>query len=514
MATKITDRYGRVGDRYEIVDQKVQYEWNKEDLILFPRIGHTDMGRPQLHRMWMGLGTNATLPAGRPNMMDNLRFMFKYQIGWMYWRYFMWNFAGRQNGDQGFYPWDLKSGHWLSGIKPLDEARLYNMSKLPEAYKAHRANNTYFLLPFLFGLIGILFHYRKRRKEFMALSALFLITGIGIIIYSNQPPNEPRERDYVLVGSFFTYCMWIGMAVLAVYELALKKLNLSKQIGGILAVGLVLLVPLIMGFQNFDDHSRKDLAGARDYAHNFLESCDPNSIIFTYGDNDTYPLWYAQEVEGVRRDVRVINLSLIAVDWYINSLRRKVNDSPPIKMSIPKEAYRGKKRNHVFLPPNATNNERSIQSWLKFIGESHPLPLVGGKKTESYLPSSKIVISIDSQEIVRKNIVDPADSLTIIKRIPLDIKKNFVSGGLLKGDIAVLDIIGSNLWERPIYFAVTCRDKSLLGLDNYLQLEGLGLKLLPVRSSPDRMFGMVGKGRVNTKKKPPTADREIQMGQL
>jgi hypothetical protein len=336
--TKTKDRYGRVGDRYEIVDQKLDYVFADKDKMLFPRMGDYTQGRPQLYKQWMGLNPNAPLPAGRPNQLDNLSFFVRYQLGWMYWRYFMWNFSGRQNGDQGYEPWDKSSGHWISGLRFIDDARLYNHSQLPSTKRENKARNRYYMLPFLFGLLGMVFHYRRRREDFLGLLALFIITGIGIIVYSNQPPREPRERDYVLVGSFFTYAVWIGFGVLALLRLLRERLSLSGSVAGIIASLVVLTAPLLMGFQNFDDHSRRHHAGARDYANNFLQSCAPNAIIFTYGDNDTYPLWYAQEVEGIRQDLRVVNLSLIAVDWYINSLRRRINDSPPLKLTIPEEA--------------------------------------------------------------------------------------------------------------------------------------------------------------------------------
>ena len=308
------DRYGRLGDGYAVVDEKIDYTYNNKDKMFLPRVSHTDAARKKLYREWWGK------KSGAPSQAFNLSFMMRYQMSWMYWRYFMWNFAGRQNGEQGYSPWDKSAGHWQSGIKPLDEAKLYNMDELPDSVKRHKGNNTYYLLPLLFGLFGLFYHAKRRQKEFFAMAVLFVITGIGIIVYSHQPPNEPRERDYVLVGSFFTYCMWIGMGVLAMYQLFVKRFRLGGMPAAAAATVIALSAPTIMAFQNFDDHDRSHHTASRDYASNFLESCEPNAIIFTYGDNDTYPLWYAQEVENIRRDVRVVNLSLIQVDWYINCL--------------------------------------------------------------------------------------------------------------------------------------------------------------------------------------------------
>ncbi len=485
------DRYGRLGDKYEITDKKVSYVYADKDKSFFPRMQDGSQGRPNLYRQWIDK------KSGKPTFADGVRFLFSYQLGWMYWRYFMWNFSGRQNGEQGYYSWDKRHGHWLSGIKPLDEARLYNESYLPETMRKHQARNRYYMLPFIFGLFGLFFHLRNRPKDFLGLLSVFIITGIGIIIYTNQPPNEPRERDYVMAGSFFTYCIWMGMAVLAFYSLLKERVNLGNSMGALVAGGLVMIAPLLMGFQNFDDHSRRHHSGARDYASNFLESCEPNAIIFTYGDNDTYPLWYAQEVENIRRDVRVVNLSLIAVDWYIDQLRRKVNDSAPIKMTIPASEYRGFKRNQIFVDPRGNGTRMPLQQAIKFAGEYHPIPLSSGKQLESFLPSKQLFIPIDRNKIVQNNIISPSEVNDLPAAVEFNVNKQYI----LKGDLAVLDILASNIWERPIYFAVTVRSESLQGLDEYLQMEGLGLKIIPIKAGKDPLVpGVLGKGRVDSQK--------------
>jgi len=482
------DRYGRVGDEYVKTDEKISYKFNESDKMLFPRIGHYEQGRPRQHKIWMGLDPDKPLPRGRPNMGDNMRFFFKYQVSWMYMRYFMWNFVGRQNGEQGYYPWDKTRGNWLSGISVIDNARLGPQKNLPDVVLNNQARNKYYFLPFIFGMIGLIFHFMKRPNEALALFAMFIITGIGIIIYSNQPPNEPRERDYVLAGSFFTFSIWIGMAVVAIYEMLRSKM--SGMMPAIFATALCLTAPVIMGFQNFDDHTRMHHTGARDYASNFLESCEPNAIIFTYGDNDTYPLWYAQEVENIRTDVRVVNLSLIAVDWYINQLRRKVNDSAPLKMVLTEDQIRGRKR--VQVPIDTRNeNEMELQRALEFLAADN-----SNGPYDSYFPAKKLAIRVDKQKALEIGMINQIDS-TVVDKISFSLGgKN----GLIKGDMAVLDIINSNLWERPIYFAVTCRPESLLGLAPYTQLEGLGLRIIPKRNSKDTRFGIIGSGRVAPEK--------------
>ncbi|MEO7176906.1 MAG: DUF2723 domain-containing protein [Saprospiraceae bacterium] len=489
ISTDSDERYGRVGNKYEVVDYKYGYEYKPGDEVLLPRMSHTDEGRKALYKMWMD-GKE-----GRPSMADNLTFALRYQVNWMYWRYFMWNFVGRQNGEQGYFPWNPKDGNWLSGIKAIDSNRLYNQDKITPSMAEDMGRNTYYFIPLILGLLGMVYHYRKNRKDFAGLLALFLLTGLGIIFYTNEPPNEPRERDYVLAGSFFTFCIWIGFGVMAIFNLLTQRIKLGSIPAGALATVLALSAPLLMATQNFDDIGRKDHYGARDYAMNFLNSCEPNALIFTYGDNDTYPLWYCQEVENVRPDVRVINLSLIAVDWYIDQMRRKVNESAAVKISIPSAQLRGFKRNQVFYyNPDGEDREMTLTDALKFIAEDHPLQ-GSNRNIETYLPSKKIYMPIDLARAKKAGMVTDKDS-GAVSRIEIPIGADY----LTKDDIAILDIINSNIYDRPIYFAVTCREDKLLGLGDYLQLEGFGLRVVPFKSQSDRTFAIYGSGRVDPDK--------------
>lgn len=489
---KSEPRYGRVGDRYEEVDEKMDVVYSQRVQTLFPRMGDNTQGRPALYRRWIDK------PSGEPTLGDNIEFFWKYQLGWMYWRYFMWNFAGRQNGEQGYFSWDPSAGNWISGFDFIDEGRLGNQKELPDFQKNNQARNKYYLIPFLLGLVGLFFHYQRRPRDFAAIMALFIITGIGIIVYSNQPPNEPRERDYVLAASFFTYAIWIGLSVLAIFDLLTKRLRLSETLGSGAATLLALSAPLLMVTQNWDDHSRHEHYASRDYASNFLNSCEPNSIVFTYGDNDTYPLWYCQEVEGIRTDVRVVNLSLIAVDWYINQLRRAVNNSPAIELSIPQEKIRGYKRVQIpfYSPNDAPEREMPLAQVLKFLGDDHKLPTQGGRDFDSYLPTRKISIPVNKAEMIANKIISPNDSL-IADTMHFDLGND--KAYLIKDELAILDIINSNFSKRPIYWAVTCREDKLLGLSDYLQLEGLTLRLVPKRT-PGAMdaYGIIGSGGVDT----------------
>ncbi len=465
------------------------YVYKSSDKIFFPRIGHTESGRPALHKQWRKYLNGGKEPRGKPGQKYNLGFMWHYQVKWMYFRYFMWNFAGRQNGKQGYFPWDKSKGHWVSGIKFIDDARLYNSDEFPENLKT-QAHNTYYFLPLIFGLIGLFFHFFRRDKEFLALLVMFLTTGLGIILYSNQPPNEPRERDYVLAGSFFTFSMWIGLSVLAVYKVLQDKAKMSGVAPVGIAIALAMSAPLIMLFQNFDDHDRSAHYASRDYASNFLESCEENAIIFTYGDNDTYPLWYAQEVEGIRRDVRVVNLSLITVDWYIDKLRSKVNDSAPIKLSLPSEEIRGRKRNQLFfVDPDGPNRPVNVFDEMAFIASKK-----AEYNNQYIMRSRRVFIPIDKNKVLANGVVPQSDTANIVDRIDINFGgPNYIT----KDQLAILDVIANNIYDRPIYFAITSNPDKLLGLQDYMEMEGLGLRVIPVKSKSDRSLYIYGSGRVD-----------------
>lgn len=489
------DRYGRVGDKYEVVDEKLDYVYANKDKIFLPRVGHTDGPRPQLHDRWYRQLNGGEALKGAPGMKYNMQFLLKYQMGWMYWRYFYWNFVGKQNGTQGYYSWDVSDGNWLSGIKPIDEWRLHEMDYMPDSMKNNKANNKYFFLPLIFGLIGLFFLFRKNKNIFSILMILFLITGLGLIMYSNQPPNEPRERDYVLVGSFFTYCIFIGMGVLGLFQFFQNRLKLGGKNAALLGGVLVMTAPILMGTQNYDDHSRMNNYGSRDYAANFLNSVDENAIIFTYGDNDTYPLWYAQEVENIRRDVRVVNLSLIAVDWYIEKLRNKVNDSAPIKLSIPPEAYRGKNRNQVFFfnPENRDDLSTPMNAFSELNFIASPKNNIQG---QTIMRSRNLFIPLDLKRLQENNLIGQVDSTTV-NRINVKLPKK---GYITKDELAVLDLVCSNIHDRKIYFAVTCNNDKLLGMNDYMQLEGLALRLVPEFKKSDRNLSIYGSGSVENDK--------------
>jgi hypothetical protein len=476
-------RYGKKGNKYAEVDEKFDYTWKDSDKILFPRIGHQD--KADLHMKYKErLTGNAS---GKPSFAYNIAYLFKYQLSQMYFRYFAWNFIGRQNFDQSTDIWQVKDGNWISGIKSYDDNKLYNTDLEPDEMSEAPSRNKYYFIPFILGLIGLVFHFNKSRKDFISLFSFFIITGVGLIIYSNQPPIEPRERDYVLVGSFIIYCMWIGFAGLAFYEM-LSKIKLPSAASGLVGGALTLVAPYLFVTQNYNDSDRSHHYGSRDYAANFLNSVEKNAIIFTYGDNDTYPLWYAQEVEDIRRDVRVVNLSLIQVDWYINKLRSKVNDSPPIKLTMSADSYLGKNANQVFF--NEGGGPISVIDMLKKADEviktGNPYPT---------FPTKQLFISFDPAQLKPGALLN-TDSMAIANQIPVSVAGG--NGYITKDDLAILDVVASNIQERPVYFSTTCNPEKLQGLNDYMRLEGLALRVVPTKSTSDPSFGIYGYGSVNS----------------
>ncbi len=481
-------KYARGKDKYEVVGERLDYVYNeKEKQILFPRIYDSSFTKD--YERWLGLRSGQ-----KPGYLDNIKFFFKYQIGHMYFRYLMWNFTGRQNDEQGFGAGDMKNGNWLSGIGPIDSFFLGSQSNLPEYVENHPVRNTYYFLPFLLGLFGIVFHAHNDRRRFTAIMLLFLFTGIMIIIQGNSPPVEPRERDYIFAGSFYAFTIWLGIGVVGIWDLLRERINVKAA--GIAAVAIGLVPPLLMGFQNWDDHNRSGRTAARDFARNYLESCDENAIIFTQGDNDTYPLWYAQEVEGIRPDVRVVNLSLLGVDWYIEQIAVKVNDANPVPMSLYQlnddgtvavNAIRGTDRDAV---PYIENPEVApkgsfieLKDIIGFIGNSKYAFKSRGEET-NYYPTQNFKISVDTTAWKNREEIHLDDKGKVSPSLRWKMNKRT----LLKNDLMVLDIIATNAaqgWKRPIYFAISVNPSSYMGLQKYFQLEGLAYRLTPIAKTGD-----------------------------
>lgn len=466
--------------KYEVKGEKIDYVYSPEDEMLFPRMGPTNDGESAaaLYQYW-------TDYSGKPTFGDNLKYFFHYQLRYMYWRYFLWNFAGRQDDLQGVAGNEKMNGDWLSGISVVDNLHLGSQEGLPHQILSEKARNKFYLLPLLLGIIGLVYMYNKNKEYTLIFGLLFLVTGIALIVYMNQPPREPRERDYVSVGSFYTFCIWIGIAVLAIYEYLKNKIKIpTVSLAAIITI-MCLLVPYIMGKAGWDDHNRHGRFMARDFAANYLESCPPNAILFTQGDNDTYPLWYAQEVEGIRTDVRIANLSLLGVDWYIDFLHRASNKSAPVPFykDFTSDKYRGNNRDFIQTNDQSgltdPNQYYDIQNIMSFVLSDDPQykAQTGRGESVNYLPTTKLKLKVDKAAIEKYNIVPEQYKGNEVDEITWDLGKNRI----IKYDLAMLAMIAANDWSRPICFSNTVDAAYYNGLDKYLMQEGEILRLVPCR---------------------------------
>lgn len=429
----------------------------------------------------------------KPTTVDNLRFMVEYQFGYMYFRYLMWNFIGRQNDLQGRY--DYQDGNWISGIPFIDQLHLGPQENLPSDVLNNKGRNAYFFLPFILGLIGIMYHASRDRKSFYVLLVLFLFLGIALKIYLNERPFEPRERDYALVGSFYVFAIWIGFGVYALYESA--RNYLAPKIAGPIIIGASLLaVPVLMACQNWDDHDRSGKYTATALAKAYLNSCDPNAILFTIGDNDTFPLWYAQEIEHIRTDVKIVNTSLFMTDWYIDQMKTKTYESNPLPISFTHNEYVGDKLDYVAHIPK-TESRWDIKDFINFIKIPKSTVEMQNGQTIHFYPTNKIRIPIDKNAIIQNKVVASKFNDSIVPYIDIDIKGN----ALYKNRLMMLDLIANNNWKRPVYFSPGAfDDEDYLWMKSYLQLEGMVYKLVPVKTKMDKDTNPMDMGGIDADK--------------
>ena len=429
----------------------------------------------------------------KPTTVDNIGFMVEYQFGYMYWRYLMWNFVGRQNDVQGRY--DYLDGNWLSGISFIDELHLGSQENLPSDVLNNKGRNVYFFLPFILGLIGLMYHANKDLKSFYVLLALFLFTGIALKIYLNERPFEPRERDYALVGSFYVFAIWIGFGVYALYE-SIQKYLAPKIAGPIIICASLLAAPVLMAAQNWDDHDRSGKSTAVAMAKAYLTSCDPNAILFTIGDNDTFPLWYAQEIEKVRTDVKIVNTSLFMTDWYIDQMKTKTYESDPLPISFTHDQYVGDKLDYVAHIPKV-ETRWDIKDFIDFIKNPKSTVEMQNGQTIHFYPTNKIRIPVDKNIIMQNKVVSAKYNDSIVPYIDLDISKN----ALYKNRLMMLDIVANNNWKRPIYFSGGAfDDEDYIWMKEYLQLEGMVYKLVPVRTIIPKDGGPLEMGQIDSDK--------------
>ena len=390
----------------------------------------------------------------------------------------MWNFVGRQNDIQG--NGDILNGNWITGFNFLDSIRLGDQSKLPTALANNKGKNKYYLLPLILGLLGLFFQFNageKGKKDFWVVMTLFIMTGLAILVYLNQEPLQPRERDYAYAGSFYAFAIWIGFGVLALYEM-LNKISPAK-ISAIAATTISFIaVPCLMANQNWDDHDRSGRFTARDFGGNYLESCAPNAIIFTNGDNDTFPLWYAQMVEGIRTDVRVCNLSYFQTDWYVDQMRRKAYESDALPIKFEHNQYVQGTRDVIYVL-DQIKRQVDLTKAIDFVRSDDPGTKLQQADNASFFPSRQLVYPVDKAAVLANKVVDPKDADKIVSQIEINLTGNY----LTKDELMILDIIANNNWKRPIYFAITVGRDKYLNLQDYFQTEGFAYRLVPIKTA-------------------------------
>lgn len=499
--------YRQYNGKYEPIEYRPEYVY--DDNVLFPRMYSNDPRHIEQYKSWSdfeGRPVNVRKRDGstesiiRPTFWENIRFFWSYQVNFMYWRYFMWNFSGRQNDIQSHG--ELIHGNWITGIPVIDNFMLGDQDLLPDSLKANKGHNKYFMLPFLLGLAGLFFQLGRGKEGlqgFWIVVLLFFMTGLAIVLYLNQTPLQPRERDYAYAGSFYAFAIWIGLGVLAIVEM-FRGFKIPNSVSAIAASALCLLfVPCIMAQQNWDDHDRSGSTIARDIAYNYLNSCDENAVIFTNGDNDTFPLWYAQEVEHIRTDVRVCNLSYLQTGWYIDQMKRKAYDSEPLPISFTHDQYSYGNRDVIWLIDRAKKNGAkpqplNLNKALDFVASddirTKSLPEYTNERID-YLPNKRFVLPIDSQTIISNKVVSPLYNDKIESEMNINISKSHI----LKNELMVLDMLAESDWKRPLYYAVTVGSENYCGLSPYFMLEGLAYRITPVRTQNSQ-----GVGGVDTEK--------------
>lgn len=475
-------------DYYEMVgNRQAEAEYPSSETRLFPRI--YDGQHESFYRNYLNVGGS-----DEPTGVDNYSFFFKYQMNWMWWRYFMWNYAGRQNDFAGTSYGEPENGNWISGIKPVDKMMgRGDIDDMPDFYKNNRARNQYYFLPLILGIFGLIFQFNRNKQDGTIVGLLFFFTGIAIVIYLNNTPQQPRERDYAYAGATYAFAIWIGLGVLMVADWLRKFVKQGAGASALAGAICLLAVPVLMVSQTWDDHDRSQKTLARTTAYNVLSSCDSNAILFTVGDNDTYPLWYMQEIEGYRQDIRVINLSLLGIDWYIDQLYYKINDADAVPMLWKKDAYQANKRDVVFYqqdPSIPQDRYFDIEQVMQFITSDDKRAQVEYIPGEfaNVLPTKNLAIKIDKAAVLRNGIVNAADTAHIADQILFSVKGN----SLTKPDLGILNIIGGVAkegWKRPIYFSAGfAGGNDFQGMEEYIRMEGLANKLVPIRtvgSSPE-----------------------------
>ncbi len=485
---KSTDENGK--DCYVPATKSYEYKYDPEGCGVFPRMYSNDgrLKHQEYYKRWSGTPGNR-----KPTMGENLTYFFRYQVHYMYWRYFMWNFVGRQNDIQGHYfnddgTRDYLNGNWISGIKFIDEARLGPQSNMPDHMANNKARNTYYFLPLLLGICGIVFQYMRNKKDLFIVFLLFFMTGLAIVIYLNQPPRQPRERDYAYAGSFYAFAIWIGLGVMAIAEW-LTKLKLNHKISTIVTfVATLLLVPCIMAKENWDDHDRSQKYAARDFANNYLNAVGKNGILITYGDNDTFPLWYTQEVEGTRTDVRILNFTLAGMHWYIEQLYNTLYESQNLPLTLSKDFY-GLGHDQTVLVANTTNYIE-VSDLLEVVNKNPNRFMIETQTGDKVLklPTNRFKITLDKPDLVKRGVITQACADTIPDEIRWEIKEQY----LYRHQLMILDLVGTNKFKRDICMLnPDYQVRSVLPfVTKYNEQEGTVFRLMPYAVSNERSVNL------------------------
>ena len=488
---KVIAGYNKVDGKYEPY-YRPEYEYSEKFETVFPRMYSSDSDHREAYEYWGRVkGRKYTVGSETivcPTFGENLRYFFRYQVGFMYLRYFMWNFAGRQNDIQG--NGNSIHGNWISGIRFIDEARLGTLAKLPPDLETNPGHNRYFLLPLIIGLAGLYWQYRKNNSGFWLVMAFFLMTGLAIIFYLNQYPNQPRERDYAYAGSFYAFTIWIGMGFMFFYE-KLQKYAGDKLSLSVTFITLLLAAPVLIAFQNWDDHDRSGRYTARDIGANYLNSTARNSILFTYGDNDSFPVWYVQDVEQVRTDVRVANLSYIQAGWYIEMMRQKAFDSDPLPLTLGPEKYIEGRREQLPVN-NRVDKPVDLRQVVQFAGmddNKYKIDYSGRGDYMNYLPANKFIIEVDTSAVIANGTVKPYFRKLMVSPMLWE----YTESDAFKGDLAIMDMLSINNWERPVYYSTTVPSTQYKGLEKYFVQEGLAYRVVPVKTDQSEKgeFGMI-----------------------
>ncbi|AMM51627.1 glycosyltransferase [Rufibacter sp. DG15C] len=464
------DQYIKGPENYIKVDPKVEPVYNSADKVLLPRLYSNAPGHLQQYQKWTDVQQGQ-----KPSFGANMEFLFKYQMGHMFWRYFGWNFVGREGDIQNsgvLWPWESDNG-------------------LPERISESKARNNFLMLPLALGILGLIFQIRRKERDAFIIGLLFIFTGIAIVVYLNQPPIEPRERDYTFSGAFYAFSIWIGLGVLAIADF-LRKLMKADVAAGAVASLIGLAIPGVMAAQGWDDHDRSDRYHSLDSAKNLLSSVAPNAILFTNGDNDTFPLWYAQEVEGFRTDVRVAVLSYMNTDWYLDQMKRQAYQSEPFPMSLENANYRQGINDYLpYMERPEVAAGIDLKQYIELVKANHEALQIGDRSGKTYLsfPTKNFFLNVDKQAVIANNAVDKEHQDSIVSRMAWTINQ----GGLEKKHLAILDLIANNNWKRPVYFSTTADNSDFVGLDNYLQLEGLAYRVVPVKSPNKENMGYIAK---------------------